>query len=67
MVNFLSELEVHKIVPIRSQSREDFEAIKLLNLMHMMSLLNEGMVQIQHVILHQCIINFNHVTMASAQ
>lgn len=48
MVNFLSELEIHKIVPIRSQSREDFEAIKLLNLMHMMSLLDEGMVQREH-------------------
>ena len=43
--NFPPELEIHDVVPIQVQSREDLEAIKLLNVMHMMSLLNEGMVQ----------------------
>ncbi|XP_076138278.1 exonuclease V [Alosa pseudoharengus] len=41
-IHLRRQLEVHNIVPIQAQSREDSEAIKLLNVMHMVSLLQEG-------------------------
>ncbi|XP_031430018.1 exonuclease V isoform X2 [Clupea harengus] len=41
-IHLTRQLEIHDVVPIQVQSREDLEAIKLLNVMHMMSLLNEG-------------------------
>ncbi|KAL2096132.1 hypothetical protein ACEWY4_008280 [Coilia grayii] len=41
-IHLKRQLEVHDIVPIQAHTREDREAIKLLNVMSMMSLLEEG-------------------------
>ncbi|KAL7848839.1 hypothetical protein SRHO_G00204620 [Serrasalmus rhombeus] len=36
------ELEVHEVVPVNTQTREDFFAIKLLNMLHMIPILEAG-------------------------
>ncbi|KAL7831853.1 hypothetical protein AOLI_G00294010 [Acnodon oligacanthus] len=36
------ELEVHEVVPVNTQTREDFFAIKLLNMLHMIPVLEAG-------------------------
>ncbi|XP_036417684.1 exonuclease V [Colossoma macropomum] len=41
-IHLARELEVHDVIPVNTQTREDFFAIKLLNMLHMVPILEAG-------------------------